>query len=340
MYKFTNNATMNQTYINYYEIGMSDRNYMLLIIGLTGVICNLLSICVFNRKQLKQHSYSFYWRTKAVFDIILLINAFRVWAKYSLNIDPNLISPLFCRFNDYLIYVFNGTTSLFESLITFDRFVIIVWSNKHRLNKQMKNRSVQIGLILALIAYSLLTNISIPLSNRFIKEPITYCFIPVDGIKIAWIFALTNALVLNLIVNPILDVLIISHIISSRPLNRLSSTILDRKFAISAICLNLTSLVLRLTFYLTNLVSLFLKLPREKTSIIFSFSVYVTLIDKIDIFFINVLVNSVFRQEFLSLIGCYKNSNSERVIASNHREHNHNYSLPVEGKSNLLTTVS
>ena len=336
---------MNETYINYYEIGISERNYMLMVIGLTGVICNLLSICVFGRKQLNQHSYSFYWRAKAIFDILLLANAFRVWAKYSLNFDLNVASPFFCILSDYLSYVFYGTSPLFESLITFDRFVIIVWSNKHRLNKQMKKRSVQIGLILALISYSLLTNISIPFSNRFIKDP-TYCYIPVDGIKIAWIFALTNALVLNLIVNPILDVLIISHILSNRTLNRLSSTILDRKFAISAISLNLTSLVLKLTFYLTNLVSLFLNLPREKTSIIFSISVYVTLIDRVDIFFVNMLVNSVFRQEFLSLIGCYRSSNStnservERMVTNNHREHNDNSLLAVEGKSDLVQTVS
>ena len=202
----------------------------------------------------------------------------------------------------------------------------------------MKKRSFQVGLILASIVYSICSNISIPLSNRLINEPITYCYISIDGMKMAWIFALFNAVIVNLIVNPILDVLIISHILSTRPLNRSSSTILDRKFAISAISLNLTSLVLKFTFYLANLASLFMKLPREKTSIIFSVSVYVTLIDKIDIFFINVLVNSVFRQEFLSLIGCYKSTNttiaSRTISTNNHRrQRNDNSLLPVERAS-------
>ena len=300
---------MNQTYINYYEIGISETNYMLMLIGLIGVISNLLSICVFSRKQLKQHSYSFYWRTKAIFDILLLTSLFRIWIKYSLNIDLNVTSPLFCRFSDYLIYVFACTSSLIESLITIDRFFIIVWSNKHQLKKQMKKRSVQIGLILALIVYSMCTNISIPLSNRLIQDP-TYCLIKLEGMKIVWILALIGTIIVNLIMNPILDILIISHIISNRTLNRSSSTIQDRKFAISAISLNMTSLVLKLTYFSANLASLFLSLPPEKTSTIFSISLYVMLIDRIDIFFVNVLVNSVFRQEFLSLIGCYKSSNT------------------------------
>ena len=327
---------MNQTYINYYEIGISETNYMLMVIASTGIICNLLSICVFSRKKLNQHSYSVYWRTKAIFDILLLTNLIRVWAKYSLNLDLNVTSTLFCRFTDYLTYVFVVSSSLIESLITFDRFFIIV-RPKHQLNKQMKKRSFQIGVILASIIYSIFSNITIPLSNRLIQDP-TYCYIPVDGMKIAWIFALFNAVIVNLIVNPILDVLIISHILSNRPLNRTSSTILDRKFAVSAISLNLTSLVLKFTFYLANLLSIFMEFPREKTSIIFSVSVYVALIDKIDIFFINVLVNSVFRQEFLSLIGCHKSTNTAIAartisISNNHRQPIDNSLLPVERTS-------
>ena len=153
--------------------------------------------------------------------------------------------------------------------------------------------------------------------------------------KVAWIFAILNIVIVNLIVNPILDVLIISHILSNRTFNRTSSTTIDRKFAISAISLNMTSFVLKLSFFSANLASLLMKFPREKTSYIFSISVYVTLIDKIDIFFINVLVNSVFRRAFLFLIGCYKSTNTtiaSRTISTinNHRQRNHNSLLPVE----------
>ena len=313
---------------------MSNTNYMSFILGLTGVICNLLSICVFSRKKLKQHSFPIYWQTRSIFDIIFLTIFSILYPILNLlKFESNGTSSLFCLFDYYLPYFINETSLLLESLITFDRFVIIVLSNKNCLKKQMKKRSVQIGLILALIAYSLLTNIT--------NTRKSYCFDNKwldDMILFAVILVLIKAVVLFflvIIVNPILCFLIISRILSNRTPNQLSSTVLDRKFAISAISLNFKSLVLRVMF--NGLSFLYLNFPSEKKSIILSIIIYVSVIDKISIFLINMLVNSVFRQEFLSLIGCYKSTNStnsesvERMNTNYQREQNDNSLLPVEG---------
>lgn len=56
-------------------------------ICILGIVCNILAIFVFERKQLKKHSYSFYWRLKAYFDSWLLLCIFLHWVKHFLNID-------------------------------------------------------------------------------------------------------------------------------------------------------------------------------------------------------------------------------------------------------------
>lgn len=289
----------NSSYVNYHERGNLMSKNIQALIGLIGIILNITAICVFERKQLKKCSYSVYWKAIACFDSFVLLHTFRHWARHFLDADIDLISSLFCRFNEYQPYV-AGTISLwFETVITLDRYFTIVHSNRFA---STKKRPFQIAVISLIIAYSLLVCMSYPLNYRLYRvDDVWKCQAPIDSLKLQSIINIANVLIVNLVINPILDLKIISHIVRTRPnVRNVRFKAIDRKFTFSAILLNVNSLVLKLTFVIGHLFSIYLNLDYET---VFSVCFSTAIIEKADVFIINVLVNSIFRQEFLSMIG-------------------------------------
>ena len=315
----------NNSYVDNSEIGGSLVKSIQSAIALIGIILNTLAICVFERKELKKHSYSIYWKTKALIESLVLLYIFRVFAKHFLNADLNLISPIFCHLVNYFGYVTFGISLWLECIITFDRFFIIVYPNRFGF---MRKRSFQIAAILFVVVYSLIIYSNYPINIRLDKvvdlnngtsSESEKCHISVNIVKSMWIISLVNTFIVNIVVNPILDLIIISRIISTRRnarhLNRW--TINDRKFAVSAIGLNINSLILKFPFFLVNLLVKKFAVNIEQTEMVYSITLCVSLIDKVDVLLLNLLVNSIFRREFLSMFGFHKKSRAND-FASRH----------------------
>ena len=288
------------------------------LIGIIGIFCNILAIFVFERKQLKKHSYSFYWRIKAYFDIVILLHTFRRWAKHFLNFDIDLISSFFCRFNPSQPIIATTLVLFIETLITLDRYFLIVCQNRFKL---LKKRWFQISLVSFIVIYSLLVNIQLPLNYRLdeIAGGKWICHISnQEWRKNSAIFML-NIMIISFIVNPILDFKIIYFVLTTRnPVMReiTQSAITDRKFTISAIVLNINSLMIKLPLFILIFFSAFFGLCKEKTEFIFAICFCLGLIERAEVFFVNVLVNSVFRQEFLSMIRFSKTRIDNEVLMS------------------------
>ena len=285
-------------------------------IGLIGIVCNILAILVFQRKQLKKYSYSFYWKCLACLEILILLHTFRHWTRHFLNFDIDLISPFFCRFNEYQPFVAGTAAICVESLITLDRFFTIIHGKRFKIVKQRSFRFVSISVI---IIYSLLLNIGLPINYRLDQiSGIWICHVPVETFKQISTFLLINVLVFNLFINSFLDLSIIYHIVSTRKniklLNR--STIIERQFAISAITINITSLLIKLPFFIGNFLSIYFKLDPERIELVFTISMTILLLDKIDMFIINMTVNSLFRIEFLSMMGLKHEKERMRNVLS------------------------
>ena len=302
----------NFSVINRYEKVLSVFQNIQALIGIIGITCNCLAICVFKRKRLKTKTYSSYWIVIALFETLILLHTFRHWAKYILKVDIDLISPFFCRFNEYQPYVFGTVCILLKCIITLDRFFVIVYPNRFAI---LRKRSFQAALISLIIAFSLLVNISLPLNYRLIvrNETLT-CHIPIDAFKLHSTLVLSIVLCVNVIINPILDFKIIYHIVTSR-LNarrRNKVTVVDRQFAISAITINILSLIIRLPFLIGNLFSARFHNEPDKMELIFTVCLTISLVQIIDIFLVNLIVNSLFRQEFMSMIRFNKFSNITR----------------------------
>lgn len=184
------------------------------LIALIGIVSNTLAIIVFERKQLKKCSYSIYWKTRACFDIWLLLHTFRHWSRHFLNFDIDIVSPVFCRFNEYQPYVAGGTSLCLESLITLDRYFTIVCPNRLKIVKQ---RRFQIAAISLIFVYNLLLPIRFPLNYRLDEiNGTVICHVRRQVIEFNWIVYLANVVIVNIIINPILDLKIIYHIVSKK----------------------------------------------------------------------------------------------------------------------------
>ena len=298
---------------NYYKDTKTVFLFIQAPIAIIGIVCNILAICVFERKELKKYSYSFYWKILAFFKSLILLHVFRNLSKHFLNYDIDLISTLSCHFHEYLGFVCGMVVLCLETLITLDRYVKIIYGKRTN-TCVFKKRSFGYVSVIVIIVYSMLFNIQLPLNYRLEKENGSWiCHVPRETLKSNSTFHLINVVVLQLFTNTILDVSIIYHIISIRGNvrrgvnNRFSS--IDRQFAISAITINISSLVLKLPFILGNFFGFHLNLGAEKLEIIYTISLTSSMVNKSDLFFISMLVNSLFRQEFLSMIQCEPASN-------------------------------
>ena len=274
------------------------------IIGLIGIIFNILSICVFSRNQLIKHSYSIYWKTKACFDIVILLYSLHPWVEYFIGFDLKLITPFFCRFIEYHIYVAAGISLWLECLIALDRVFNIVYSNRFKFTKQ---KPFQIVIFIFIVVYNVLLHIQIPLNFELILLNRTWiCYISIEILKINWIIGIYHVLAVNLLVIPLLDLRIMWHIVRTRGhVRRQANTaMIDRKFAIRAFWINTTNMILRLPFLIAVLLLMFIDSFRNNRKIdtFYSISLCFALLDHINIFFVNISVNSLFRREFVSMI--------------------------------------
>jgi hypothetical protein len=301
---------LNSSYVNSNAEGNSVYITIQAFIGLIGITCNILSILVFERKPLKKHSYAIYWKWIAVFDSLLLLHTFRNWLRHFLNMDIDLISPLFCRLVEYHGYVSGGISLIIESFITFDRYFAIVHHKRYGIIKQ---RRFQIAAISFAVIFSLLHCIRMPLNYRLERVNETLiCHIPLNVLNLNLFLGAINVFVVNLIINPILDFKIISYVFSTRGGSFMT---MRRKFATSAICLNINSLLYKLLFIIGNFLSkCYFDIGSYQSDFVYSICLSVALLEKSDVFLINVLVNSAFRQEFLSMIGVRNSNNNNNMI--------------------------
>ena len=289
-----------------------------LVIGVIGIIGNILVFVVFSRPSLKKYSYSFYCKVMAIADIGVFIFTFKNWASYVLDADLDLVAPFFCSICTYLVYSFGGLSITMLSLITADRMITIVYSNRFAF---LKKPWFQWLIVFAAIVYNVSFNVLPAIYNRIVEinfgsnSSIPSFKICTSSTKITviqmWIL-LANFFLFNIIINNLLNVKMIWFIVSSRrKVARISckisnSTTRDRKFAITSIGLNLACTILKLPLTIAILITSQIVIGFDEFFAIQIIVITISIIDNGASFFINFFLNSIFYNEFLVLLGIRK----------------------------------
>lgn len=296
---------------NYYQ----QLNYIFqniqFVVGCIGLVSQLLIISVFLRKRLRSHSYGFYSIAMACFNIVICLHTFRHWAAFMFDANIDLVGQFFCAIGEYQPYV-SATTSLWLLvLISFDRLMTIAYSNRFLL---LKKRWFQALIVAILIAYNLLIHIQLPLNYNLISVNGTdesVCFIPFDVFNIhTWIY-LANVHLAIVVINNVLSIKMIYYLIKTRNglnLNNSNrrSILKDRKFALSAVGLNITTIILKLPLGIALLVSYYLTLSLDEFRALFSICVTLVTSEYPIEFCVYMFVNTVFYEEFLTMVGLKK----------------------------------
>jgi hypothetical protein len=279
------------------------------VIGIIGIVGNVLGIMVFLGKRFRKYSYTFYWIALMLSDTILLVHTIRHWFNNVLGWNIDLLSPILCKINEYQPHVSSCISGLTVSIIAIDRYVTIVYRNQFVL---LRRKWFRVSVISAVIFYSLLVNLKIPLNYRYeavLRDNLTshVCYLPYEVLKEISIIYNGNLIATNVILNNILTVKMIYFLVSSRRRSSVNkpyfrSTIRDRKFVMTSIGLNITCLVSNLPLGVYFFIAYYFKIEPDLNQMLFTICVAFVIFDNAAPFFINFFFNSIFYDEFLSIL--------------------------------------
>ena len=281
--------------IKYRNISLVFQNVQT-IIGLVGIIGNLITIIIFGRKTFKKYSYSFYSRLMAFNDILLLAHTLRHWSNLVLDLNIEFLSPVFCMFLDYHAFVAGSVSLWLRTLIQIDQLNNIVYLNRCR---ALKKRSVQILLVVIVVAVCSLMHLTLTFEcpSRRVK---TY-FLSTETISRNLQIFFVN-LLFNLLVNLALNAVVISfrNSIRKKTQNNMFQIHHPRnvKLAIGSVGRNLMYFLFKLPFALYLIFSSYFQLTPEQFQLVFTITVTLSIFKNAATFFINMMLNSIFYEEF------------------------------------------
>lgn len=288
-----------------------------LIIAVIGIIGNILVFIVFSRPNLKKYSYSFYCRAMAIADIGLFACILKNWTAYVLDANLDIVFPFFCSTSIFLLYLSGEQSVLILTFLTADRMLSIVYSNRFNF---IKKRWFHWSIVIVGLVFNTSLNSLPVIYDRIIEinqtntstETIIACYLsPEIDFKQIWI--ILAFFIVNIVITNFFNIKVIRFMVSSsRNVNRNSSNNLshssarDRKFAISSIGLNISSIVLKLPFIIAHLGINNMVIDFDEFVAIQTVVLTFGIIHNGFSFIINFFVNSIFYDEFLALIGIKK----------------------------------
>jgi hypothetical protein len=307
---------------NYYQ----QLNYIFqnlqVIVASIGIIGQLLIICVFLRKRLRNHSYALYSIAMFCADIWVCVHSFRHWAAFMFDANIDLVNGFFCAVGEYQPYTAATIALWLLALVSLDRVLTIAYANRFKL---FKKGWFQALLVVFFIVYSLLIHIQLPMNYRLTVidgSNTTVCSIPYNVFNIhTWIY-LVNIYLIVIVINNLLSIKMVLFLVNTRKGLNLKqnkrSAIKDRKFALSAIGLNIATMICKLPLSTALLVSSYLTLTPDQMQLLFTICVMVATLDNAAAFGIYMVVNSVFYDEFLIMIGLKNSRIKNTASTSNH----------------------
>lgn len=111
--------------------------YIKAAISVIGIVLNILAFLVFRRKKFKKIAFAKYFKIKLIADTFSLIHSFNDLSDYVFDRSlENVPNEILCKSVDYCLYVCWSISSWSFGLISFDRFVSIVFHNKYYIMKR------------------------------------------------------------------------------------------------------------------------------------------------------------------------------------------------------------
>lgn len=297
-----------------------------LIISCFGILGNILTFLVFLRKRFQNSSFSFYFKILAIINTILLLHAFVRWSEFVLKFDLFNGNMLGCHIIYYLCIALMSISEWLVPVISFDRLTKIIL--RLRQIRFLKKRSFKISLIVLIFIFSFSHPIFVPINaalnvlanSNNNRTNLTYESCNFESIVTIskWI-SLANKLftfVLMVIIT-IISIYVLAKsrnkLATSCPILRRNRRNRDRKYAINSIVLNIVRFICKIPAFI--LFSVLMKVSDDRN--VFEFIRAIVrvcfMIDNSSLFFVNMIVNSIFREQFVLMI-TFKNKQTVQKL--------------------------
>ena len=310
--------------LNFYSLNYYQQiTYIFLNIQLaTAIIAvagNILVFIIFSRSAFKKYAYSFYFRIMAVSDTLVFYRTTKNWVAFFLGTNLDVLSQWTCTFDNFISLSSISLSINLLFLIALDRMLTIVYPNRFQV---IKKRWFQVILVTIAFLIALGENITAPINVSIItlvkatnstnstNPPIQICTMANSLISVLNIIFTIKFIIVNLIVINIINIKMVRFIMKSRvkvsqiTTHSRNTSYRDRKFAIAAIGLNVFCTILKLPSTILIAVLFFIAsgLSQELITAIGNIMSAVSHLHHGFSFFMNLALNPIFYEEFLSFI--------------------------------------
>ena len=289
--------------------------FMYLAITMTGLITNTLSFVVFSRKRFSNTIFSTYFRLYIIFQTLNLILPINQALELNFNIYFVKLSNFTCKFFTYLAFFNSSIPAWLLVLISIDRFISIAYPTKFLFKNTLKFQLITCLLmaILNICVYSPVLLFHLKKSEIFNyqtnRSELTY-----SCERIGFWFHLIDlfqSTIIPFTLMSLTSIFTVKKVFESRKLisnnNSNKNKSNDLKFAIISITTNIVFLAYSVPYFVYTLItefsSLLTNLDTDVILLIHSISYLCFFVHIIDVFFINILVNSLFKNELKILFG-------------------------------------
>jgi len=299
----------------------------LLIISLRlglGLFGNLISLKVINGKKFRNVGPNEVYRFLFIFDTLYLLQIIIVYCEYAFMLDVTILSDISCKIYIYFSYAFDAISCWFLVYISIEKYLSICCTNKIFMRRMRKKR-IQFIYMVSVFVFICSVYIIEPFcfelmnlnaySNETNTTPLMYCnFIDYELQLVSSYLDLFFRVFLPFILMLTFSFLIIYSVFKSR--NRVSDSVQETKrlkrdirFAVMSLSINFVFMSLNLPF------SIVLFLPDYYAQTIYFLTFYLFFFSYGVNFYIMILVNSKFKEEFYNIF-CkkkvkHKNDNIE-----------------------------
>lgn len=274
-------------------------SFFAVIVGLIG---NCISYKIYSQ-SLRKNTLSIYFRTMSVFNNLVLFYMLIEAIQQYFGWDIRVTCDMACRTFDYGLLVVGAIPGWLLVPVSADRFLHICRPNRYPLFFEFK---FQLGLISFIIGYNLalyspnIWNSQMIRANSSLNHSLNVCkndFVLTNS----WL-DMFNSTIVPFVFMILFTVLLIYYVRQSREkTHHTHGGMKDRKFAITAITLNMLFLVLNLPITIVDLLITYANMSDYVMKIVYFLTITCFYVFFAADFYVQFTFNSVFREKFFLL---------------------------------------
>lgn len=284
-----------------------------------GLMGNIITLSVYFRKRMRtKNSLWFYFIVKTSIDSLILIHSIREFLKEKFYFDFVTLSNFTCKFSEYSLYFATPISAWTLVIICLDRFYKVKYPQKTLFFSFPR---VKLFTVIFLILFNIGFNSPLLIMSKLSKNGTNATSECVQGedLQFFWWLDIFNSTLIPFIFMTIPTIATI-HVLfnSKRKFSKITTK--DYKFAITSISLNVLFFLLNLPITLVFLVESYIQIDEDTSNFIYVITDLTYHVNYGSMFYLNCLVNSVFRDEFFSMISLQKSKPSSLSNTNNSNE--------------------